>query len=59
MMWVKENPGQPMKTRFEFMNTFIKEKFEAETPEMKARVEEYRQQILTSSPADRNLAFQK
>jgi len=26
------------KTRFEFMNTFMKEKFKNETPEMKAKV---------------------
>jgi len=59
-IWAKENPGQPLiKTRFEFMNAFVKEKFEAETPEMKERVEEYRREMIAKSPTENNRAFQR
>jgi len=41
--WAKDHPGEPIKkTRFEFMNNFIREKYQAETPEMKQRVEDFR-----------------
>jgi hypothetical protein len=58
--WQNENPGQPLiKTRFEFMNAFIKEKFETETPEMKAQVEEHRHKMNTKAPDEVNDLFQE
>ncbi|KAM6489977.1 hypothetical protein JOM56_014556 [Amanita muscaria] len=58
--WVKENPGLPLsKTRFEFSNSFIKEKFETESQEMKDKVEEHRQNTNTKSPDDVNKGFQE
>jgi len=39
--WESEHPNEkPPKTRFEIMNEFMKEKFAAETEEMKSRCEE-------------------
>jgi len=41
--WKGENLGQALeKTRFEFMNAFIKDKYEAESLEVKAEVEKHR-----------------
>jgi len=57
--WAKEHPGEVLKkTRFEFMNTFIKAKYDAETPEMKVKVEEYRQSISAQAPDEINRGFQ-
>ena len=66
--WVAEHPGdeKPPKTRFQIMVDFIKEKFTAETQEMKDRCEEYRntQQLEKASPdpatpeSTRNADFQ-
>lgn len=48
--WLKEHPGEPLiKTRFEFMNTFIKEKYEGETQEMKEKVDDHRRKLLETS----------
>jgi hypothetical protein len=66
--WAAENPNEkPPKTRFQIMIEFIKEKFEAETEEMKTRCEEYRvaRQHEAASPdpvksdSARNIAFQE
>ena len=41
------------------MNAFIKEKFETETPEMKAQVEEHRHKMSTKAPDEINDLFQE
>jgi hypothetical protein len=65
--WEAEHPDEkPPKTRFQIMVDFIKEKFAAETEEMKNRCEEYRttQQLEKGSPdpatadSTRNTDFQ-
>jgi len=58
--WAKDQPGVPMKkTRFEFMNNFMKEKYDAESPEMKQRVEEFRCKMAEKSPDNDNGDFQR
>ena len=66
--WAAENPKEkPPKNRFQIMIEFMKEKFEAETEEMKTRCEEYRvaRQHEAESPdpvksdSARNIAFQE
>ena len=57
--WTKEHPGIPLKkTQFEFMNSFIREKYEAESPEMKQRVEEFRCKLAEKPLDDANRDFQ-
>ena len=41
------------------MNAFIKEKFETETPEMKAQVEDHRRKMSTKAPDEVNDLFQE
>jgi len=44
--WQEVHPDEKMTmTRFEYMNTFIKEKYDNETPEMKAKVEAHRSEM--------------
>jgi len=58
--WVRNNPGQPLsKSRFEFGNAFIKEKYEAESTEMKEQVEEFHQNSLVKSSSEAVGAFQE
>ena len=48
--WAKDHPGEPIKkTRFKFMNNFIREKYQAETPEMKQRVADFRKKTSEKS----------
>jgi len=58
--WSNDHPGQPVnKTRFEFMNTFIKDKYATESPEMKDKVEVYHQNVVETSSDDANRSFQE
>lgn len=58
--WAKEQPEQPLvKTQFEFMNAFIKEKYEAESDDTKERVEQHRQDVATKPLDNTNKAFQE
>jgi len=63
--WKAKNPGMKInKTRFEFMNAFMKEKFKNETPEMKAKVATHIETYKTSKAAiqdveKRNLDLQE
>ena len=55
--WKKENRGQKMTTtRFQFMNNFMKEKYE--TPEMKRKVEEFRLSAKNDEPTEPNQIYQ-
>jgi hypothetical protein len=48
--WDAEHPNEkPEKTRFTIMMDFMKEKLAAETPGMKAKVEEHRQKVKKES----------
>jgi len=58
--WKGENPGQALeKTRFEFMNAFIKDKYEAESLEVKAEVEKHHQNIMAKAPGEINKSYQE
>jgi ABC-type transport system involved in cytochrome c biogenesis ATPase subunit len=57
--WIRDNPEQPLdKTQFKFMASFMREKYENETPEVKTKVEEYHQTV-TKSPTEINQSFQE
>lgn len=62
--WEIEHPDEkPPKRRIQFMTDFMKEKYENETDEMKARCETYRRARkedaeLNESDANRNLLYQ-
>jgi hypothetical protein len=58
--WIKNNPGQPLnKMRFKFRNAFMREKYEAETTEMKGQVEKFRQASLVKSSDETLAGFQE
>ena len=58
--WKGENPGQALrKTRFEFTNAFIKDKYKAETLKVKAEVEKHRQNIMAKAPGKVNKSYQE
>lgn len=50
--------GEQAETRFNFMNTFIKDKFNNETEEVKKQVEEYRSNAVSGPSPNINTAFQ-
>lgn len=61
--WKKENPngeknGEKKPTRFAFMNELLRERYEAESDEMKAKVEEHRKKILEVGPDEVNRQYQ-
>ena len=59
-MWKQEHPGEPVaKTRFAFMNDFMREKYDMETPEMKQKVEEYRHEAKNNESTDTNKMYQR
>jgi len=58
--WKQEHPGEPMvKTHFEFMNNFMREKYEMETVEMKQKVEQYRREASNNESNDTNKTYQR
>ena len=61
--WKKENPngeknGEKKPTRFAFMNKLLRERYEAKSDEMKAKVEEHRKKILAVGPDEVNRQYQ-
>jgi len=50
--------GQKKPSRFAYQNTFLREKYDAESEEMKARVEEYRAKTLDVAPNEVNRQYQ-
>jgi hypothetical protein len=61
--WEAENPGDELdKTRFTFMNSFIKQKYLEETEEVQNNVRERREELKAEVDADgedKNTAYQK
>lgn len=61
--WNEENPegeknGQKKPIRFVFMNEFLKARYEAESDEMKAKVEEHRKKMHEVGPDEVNRQYQ-
>jgi hypothetical protein len=61
--WNKENPEgeknrQKKPIRFVFMNEFLRERYQAETDEMKAKVEEHRKKMHEVGPDEVNRQYQ-
>ena len=61
--WNEENPegeknGQKKLIRFVFMNEFLKARYEAESDEMKAKVEEHRKKMHEVGPDEVNRQYQ-
>lgn len=58
--WTLANPDTPLPmTRFAFMNNFMRAKFAAETDEVKAEVERYREAADDSPQNAKNAIFQQ
>ena len=61
--WEAENPGDELnKTRFTFMNSFMKEKYLEETEEVQSSVRKHREELkaeIYADGEDKNLAYQK
>lgn len=61
--WEAENPGNELdKTRFKFMNSFMKEKYLEEMEEVQSSVRKRREELkaeIYADGEDKNLAYQK
>jgi hypothetical protein len=61
--WEAENPGdEPDKTRFTFMNSFMKQKYLEETEEVQNNVRKRREELKAEVGADgedKNVAYQE
>jgi len=61
--WSEEHPegeknGEKKPTQFSFMNEFLREKYEAESDEMKAKVEEHQKKMNEVGPDEVNRQYQ-